>query len=53
LHFSSTHRMPRRLTQEMRCKIAVWQELNKSERQTQRLYMEFGINTENARTNSI
>jgi len=26
----------------MRCKIAVWQEANKSVRQTQRLYMEFG-----------
>jgi len=33
-----------RLTQEMRCKIAVWQKGNKSVRQTQRLYMEFEIN---------
>jgi len=36
--------MTRRLVQEMRCKIAVWQEANKSVRQTQRLYMEFKIN---------
>jgi len=29
----------------MRCKIAVWQDANKSVRQTQRLFnMEFGIN---------
>jgi len=36
--------MTRRLTQEIRCKIAIWQESNKSVRQTQRHYMEFGIN---------
>jgi len=36
--------MTRRLTQEMRCKIAIWQEASNSVRQTQRLYMEFGIN---------
>jgi len=36
--------MTRKLTQEMRCKIAVWQEANKSVRQTQRPFsMEFGI----------
>ena len=38
--------MTRRLTQEMRCKIAVWQEVYKSVRQTQRLFnREFGINS--------
>jgi len=37
--------MTRRLTQEMRCKIAVWQEVNKSARQTQRPFnIEFEIN---------
>ena len=35
-----------RLTQEMRCKIAVWEEVYKSVRQTQRLFnKEFGINS--------
>ena len=38
--------MTRRLTQEMRCKIAVWQEAYKSVTQTQRLFnREFGINS--------
>ena len=38
--------MARRLTQEMRCKIAIWQEVYKSVRQTQRLFnREFGINS--------
>ena len=38
--------MTRRLTQEMRCKIAVWQEAYGSVRQTQRLFnREFGINS--------
>jgi len=37
--------MTMRLTHEMRCTIAVWQEANKSVRQTQRLFnVEFGIN---------
>ena len=37
--------MIRRLTQEMRCKIAVWQEAYGSVRQTQHLFnREFGIN---------
>jgi len=35
--------MTRRLAQEMRCKIAIWQDTNKAVRQIQRLYMEFGI----------
>jgi len=35
--------------QEMRCKIAVWQEVNKSVRQTQCLFiMEFGSYTTNS-----
>ena len=38
--------MTRRLTQEMRCEIAVWQEVYKSIRQTQHLFnREFGINS--------
>jgi len=37
--------MTRKLAQEIRCKIAVWHEANKSVRQTQRPFnMEFGIN---------
>ena len=37
--------MTRRLTQEMRCKIAIWQEAYGSVRQTQRLFnRKFGIN---------
>ena len=38
--------MTRKLTQEMRCKIAVWQEAYGSVRQTQHLFnREFGINS--------
>ena len=37
--------MTRRLTQEIRCKIAVWQEAYGSVKQTQRLFnREYGIN---------
>ena len=42
--------MTSRLTQEMRCKIFVWQEANGSVRQTQRLFnREFGINLASTR----
>ena len=42
--------MTRRLTQEMTCKIAVWQEAYGSVRQTQRLFnKEFGINSASTR----
>ena len=50
MHFLPTHITTERLTQEMRCKIAVWQEAYGLARQTQRVFdKEFGINSASTR----
>ena len=47
LHLPPTHIITGRITQEMRCKIAVWQEAYGSVKQTQCLFdREFKINSD-------